>query len=157
MIPRCEVAGYPSIWLVERVARRIRVKDDARAWDRRLLQGPAGHANLDRIISEDVMHRLIEQRRADIALLCRRYGVRQLEVFGSAARAADFDPATSDADFLVDFRSGGDLAPMEQFFGLADALARLLGRPVDLVERGAVKNPFVLAGINRAREVVYAA
>ncbi len=103
------------------------------------------------------MHHRIEQRSADIALLCRRYGVRQLEVFGSAARAADFDPVTSDADFLVDFQSGGDLGPLEQFFGLADALARLLGRPVDLVERGAVRNPFILAAINRAREVVYAA
>jgi predicted nucleotidyltransferase len=88
--------------------------------------------------------------------VCRRYGVRQLEVFGSAARAADFDQATRDADFLVDFQSGGGLAPLEQFFGLADALARLLGRLVDLVERGAVRNPFILAGINRAREVVYA-
>jgi predicted nucleotidyltransferase len=103
------------------------------------------------------MHRLIELRRADIALLCRRYGVRQLEVFGSAARAADFDPTTSDADFLVAFQSDADLAPLEQFFGLAEALQRLLGRPVDLVERGAVTNPFVLAGINRAREIIYAA
>jgi len=88
------------------------------------------------------MHDLIDERRAEIALLCRRYGVRQLEVFGSAARATDFDQATSDADFLVDFQSGG-LAPLEQFFGLADALSRLLGCPVDLVERGAVRNPFV--------------
>jgi predicted nucleotidyltransferase len=103
------------------------------------------------------MHHLIHQHRAAIAALCRRYGVRQLEVFGSAARAEDFDPATSDADFLVDFQSGGDVAPLDQFFGLADGLQRLLGRPVDLVERGAVRNPFVLAGINRAREVVYAA
>jgi predicted nucleotidyltransferase len=103
------------------------------------------------------VHPLIEQRRADIALLCRRYGVQRLEVFGSAARAAEFDPATSDADFLVDFEPGGEVAPLEQFFGLADALAHLLGRPVDLVERGAVRNPFVLAGINRSREVVFAA
>jgi predicted nucleotidyltransferase len=103
------------------------------------------------------VHPLLAHHRTDITLLCRRFGVRQLEVFGSAARAADFDPATSDADFLVDFQPGGDMAPLEQFFGLADALQRLLGRPVDLVERGAVKNPFVLAAINRGRELVYAA
>ncbi len=102
------------------------------------------------------MHPLIDQRRAEIALLCRRYGVRQLEVFGSAARGADFDPATSDADFLVAFEPGSRLSPLEQFFGLAEALERLLGRPVDLVEPGAIKNPFVLADINQAREVVYA-
>ena len=102
------------------------------------------------------MHHLIDQHRADIALLCRRYGVRQLEVFGSAARGADFDPTTSDADFLVAFEPGSRLSPLEQFFGLAEALESLLGRPVDLVEPGAIKNPFVLADINRAREVVYA-
>ena len=33
---------------------------------------------------------------------------------------------------------------------LASRLQSLLGRPVDLVERGAVRNPFILAGINHA-------
>jgi hypothetical protein len=99
---------------------------------------------------------LIDQRRAEIAQLCRRYGVRQLEVFGSAARGADFNPVTSDADFLVAFEPGSDISPLEQFFGLADALHRLLGCPVDLVEPGAISNPFVLADINQAREIVYA-
>ena len=32
----------------------------------------------------------------------------------------------------------------------------MLQRPVDLVEAGAVRNPFLLAGINQARELVYA-
>ena|SRR5271165_904553 len=104
-----------------------------------------------------VMHPLIDQRRAEIVLLCHRYGVRRLEVFGSAARGSDFNPVTSDADFLVDFKPDSSLPPLQQFFGLADALECLLGRPVDLVERGAVRNPFVLAGIEQEREVVYAA
>ncbi len=100
------------------------------------------------------MHRLIDQHRAEIALMCRRYGVRRLEVFGSAARAEDFDPAASDADFLVDFEPEGERNPLAQFFGFAAALKGLLGCPVDLVEPGAVQNPFILADINRAREVV---
>jgi predicted nucleotidyltransferase len=103
------------------------------------------------------MHELIDQRRAEIAQLCHRYGVRQLEVFGSAARGADFDPNRSDVDFLVDFQPNSSLPSLQQFFGLAGALERLLGRPVDLVERGAVRNPFIQASIARAREVVYAA
>ncbi len=103
-----------------------------------------------------VMHHSIDQQRAEIARLCRRYGVRQLEVFGSAARGADFDPVTSDADFLIDFEPESDLSPLEQFFGFSAALERLLGRPVDLVECGAISNPFILADINLAREVVYA-
>jgi predicted nucleotidyltransferase len=103
------------------------------------------------------MHHLIDQRRGEIAELCRRYGVRRLDVFGSAARSVDFDPAISDADFLVEFEPGISLPALDQFFGLSDALERVLGRPVDMVEAGAIKNPFVLADINRAREIVYAA
>ena len=103
------------------------------------------------------MHHLIDQHRAEIATMCRRYGVRRLEVFGSAARGEDFDPVESDADFLVAFDPEvSDLSPLEQYFGLAEALERLLKRPVDLVESGALRNPFILASINQTREVVYA-
>lgn len=101
------------------------------------------------------MHSLIEDRRADIADICRRYRVRHLEIFGSAARGHDFDPATSDVDFLVEFDSPVDLPALDQFFGFQAALSQLLGRPVDLIEIDAVRNPYVLADINRARELVY--
>lgn len=102
------------------------------------------------------MHLLIDQHRPEIAAMCRHYGVRRLEVFGSAARGSDFDSAGSDADFLVAFGQARGLSSLEQYFGLAQALERLLGRHVDLVEVGALRNPFVLASINQAREVVYA-
>lgn len=63
------------------------------------------------------MHPMIEQHRAEIAELCRRYAVRRLEIFGSAARGTDFDPARSDADFLVDFEPGSGLPALRRFFG----------------------------------------
>ena len=102
------------------------------------------------------MHADIAQKRDGLIALCRRYDVSRLEVFGSAARGFDFDPTASDADFLVTFNPGSQLSPLEQFFGLAEALGQLLGRPVDLVEAGAIRNPFLLAEIDKAREVVYA-
>jgi len=102
------------------------------------------------------MHAEIADKRDALIALCERYDVARLEVFGSAARGADFDPAVSDADFLVEFRAGSALAPLEQFFGIANAMEDLLGRPVDLVEPSAIKNPFVRAGISRSREVLYA-
>ena len=83
-------------------------------------------------------------------------GVARLEVFGSAARGTDFDPQTSDADFLVEFDPDSGLAPFDQFFDLAEALSMTLGRPVDLVEPGAINNPYLRAAINRSRELVYA-
>ena len=85
------------------------------------------------------MHADIADKRHELIALCLRYGVARLEVFGSAARGVDFDPATSDADFLVEFKPESGLSPLAQFFGLADALEHLLGRPVDLVERKALE------------------
>lgn len=103
------------------------------------------------------MHPLLEAKREEIVALCRHYGVRQLDVFGSAAQGDDFDPAWSDADFLVEFGPEAEYSAIKEFFGFQSALSQLLQRPVDLVERGAIRNPFVLAGIERSREVVYAA
>jgi len=45
---------------------------------------------------------LLEQHRDQLSALCRQYGVRRLDVFGSAANGR-FDPARSDLDFLVEF------------------------------------------------------
>ena len=102
------------------------------------------------------MHPAIAQHRLGISAICQRYRIRRLEVFGSAARAVDFDPASSDADFLVEFAT--DASPgLNSFFGAKADLEKLLGRCVDLVEPGAVRNPYVLASINRNREAVYAA
>ena len=99
---------------------------------------------------------LIEMRRSYIAALCRRFHVNRLDVFGSAARGWDFDPARSDVDLLVTYLPGyqpGIAAHQD----LRDALEELLGRPVDLVMEAAVENPFIRAGIDRARQAIYAA
>ncbi len=45
------------------------------------------------------MYALLDQKRNEVAELCRRSGARRLDVFGSATRA-DFDPQHSDLDFL---------------------------------------------------------
>jgi predicted nucleotidyltransferase len=88
--------------------------------------------------SETKMQADIDQNRDALAAICRRYGVTRLELFGSAARKNGFDPSRSDTDFLVTFEPGrrNDLAT---FADLKDALERLLGRRVDLVEREAVE------------------
>ena len=102
------------------------------------------------------MHPAIAQHRTGIAAICQRYGIRRLEVFGSAARANDFDPAHCDADFLAELPSAVQPG-LNAIFGAKADLEALLGRGVDLVEPGAVRNPYVLANINRHREAVYAA
>lgn len=102
------------------------------------------------------MHTAIADKQEDIAVICRQYDVVRLEVFGSAARGTDFDPEASDADFLVEFSRRGGPASLDQYFDFRDALCRTLERPVDLIETGAIRNPYLQEAINRSRELIYA-
>ena len=78
----------------------------------------------------------ITSRREELAALCRRFHVRRLDVFGSAARG-DFDPACSDLDFLVEFAAADD--DLARFVDFKEALEALLARRVDLVDRKAIE------------------
>lgn len=98
----------------------------------------------------------IESHRAEIAQLCARFGVRRLEIFGSAATGA-FDPSRSDVDLLVKFDPPRRMGALEQYFGLKEALEALFGRPVDLVEEGASSNRYFLESVNKSRRLLYAA
>ncbi len=98
----------------------------------------------------------IAVHREELRALCRRFHVRRLDLFGSAARG-DFDPANSDIDFIVDFDRSAPQHPFDAYFGFKEALEELFGRSVDLVEAGAVENPYLKASIEKNRENVYAA
>ena len=103
------------------------------------------------------MHAAVESKREFIAELCGRLGVRRMDVFGSAARAGDFDPDHSDVDLLVEFTPGTKGSSWGPYFELKERLEALLERPVDLVEAGAVHNPYILAAIERDRQPLYGA
>ena len=99
----------------------------------------------------------IAEHRSELQALCRRYHVRRLDLFGSAARG-DFDPGRSDVDFLVEFDPEHPAAlSLSAYLGLKDALEDLLGRPVDLVEPSAMRNPYLKASIEASRERVFEA
>ena len=74
-----------------------------------------------------------------IAAFCRKWGIRELSLFGSALRE-DF-ASDSDVDLLVVFEDphrhfgpwARDLTHMEE------ELKALFGRPIDLVERSVVE------------------
>lgn len=104
------------------------------------------------------MHPVIASKREQIQALCRQYNVRRLDAFGSAVRQTDFDPDRSDVDFLVEFEPDA-LSGMSfrKYQALRDALAAILGRPVDLVTADSIENPYVRADIEQSRENVHAA
>jgi len=101
------------------------------------------------------MTNLIDQHRDEVAALCRLAGARRLDAFGSAVRA-DFDPRTSDLDFLVEFDDVPPAAYAKAYFALKDGLESLFGRPVDLVTEASVENPYFRERINGERRPVYA-
>jgi hypothetical protein len=99
---------------------------------------------------------LIERHRPQIEELCRRYQVKRLELFGSAA-SGEFDPATSDVDFFYELDEQESTNYADRFFDLKDDLEKLLGRKVDLVSAKDAKNPYFLQVANRHRLTLYAA
>jgi uncharacterized protein len=86
---------------------------------------------------------------------CRKWGIRELAVFGSVLRD-DFSPG-SDVDFLVSFHEGRKPG-WPGILDLQEELSTLVNRPVDVVERGNLEqseNYIKRAHILRNSQVIY--
>jgi predicted nucleotidyltransferase len=98
---------------------------------------------------------LVEQRKPEIAELCRLYRVERLDVFGSAA-SGRFAPEMSDLDFVVRFQQRaptGEYA--DRYLGFADALEDLFQRRVDLVSEESIRNPYFRREVEATRQPLY--
>jgi predicted nucleotidyltransferase len=102
------------------------------------------------------MNHLIEENREELELICRKCHVRRIELFGSAT-GPEFDPATSDLDFLVTFEELPIIKYADAYFGLLEELQRLFHRPVDLVVESSIRNPYFRQSVDSTRTLVYAA
>jgi predicted nucleotidyltransferase len=102
------------------------------------------------------MTRVLESHRPELVGLCRKYRVRRVDVFGSAARG-DFNEHSSDVDLLVEFDDMPHADRADAYLGFLMAVEALLRRRVDLVELGAVRNPYLRREIEESQELVYAA
>jgi hypothetical protein len=96
---------------------------------------------------------LVAVEENKLADLCRRYQVRELAVFGSAARG-EMRP-DSDVDLLVEFLPEAEIGLLEHA-GLMLDLSELLGRRVDLVSKRGLK-ALIRDSIIREARPVYAA
>ncbi len=102
------------------------------------------------------MNPVLTERRDEIDALCRRFSVRRLELFGSAATGKD-RAGESDLDFLVEFAALPPGRYADAYFGLLESLETLFGRPVDLVVASAIKNPYFLQSVEHTKTLLYAA
>jgi predicted nucleotidyltransferase len=98
---------------------------------------------------------LLAEHLETIRALCREYGVSRLEVFGSIC-TSEFDPERSDVDFLVTYPPDHDFGPwLQRHFDLEEALANVLGRKVDVVMSGALRNKWFRREAEKTRTVLY--
>lgn len=89
-----------------------------------------------------------------ISAFCRRWKIVEFGIFGSLLRE-DFK-SNSDIDVLVTFASNSktslfDLAQMQI------ELEELFGRPVDILEKEGLRNPFRKREILKTTKVIYSA
>jgi predicted nucleotidyltransferase len=89
-----------------------------------------------------------------LAGFCRKWKLQELALFGSVLRE-DFSPE-SDVDVLVTFSPEARWSLFE-FVDMKEELETLLGREVDLVSRGGLRNPFRRHEVLSTRQVVWAA
>lgn len=89
----------------------------------------------------------------ELADICRRYCVKRLSVFGSAARG-ELKP-DSDIDLLIEFQPGAPIGLFE-LENLNEELEKLLKRRVDLVTKDGLKER-IRNEVLREAKPVYAA
>lgn len=88
-----------------------------------------------------------------LAEVCRRYGVKELSLFGSAVRGEA--RSESDIDLMVEFVPGVRIGVI-RFESLVEELQSLAGRKVDLVTKHGLK-PWVRPQVLKDARVIYAA
>jgi predicted nucleotidyltransferase len=104
-------------------------------------------------VLNDELHCDVASRRIELAQVCAQFGVRRLELFGSAARGH----IANDLDFLVDL---GERPPAEYarvYFALRERLGALFARPVDLVTVPGLQNPYFRQRVEQEKILLYAA
>ena len=114
---RCAYAWRPSQPVV-----RICPRCKSKRWDRPKISRSFGPRS--GLGSEEV----VGKHRDEVLRIARRYGAREVRVFGSVRRGQA--TPSSDLDLLVRFRKGADLFDQIR---LERELGRLLGRRVDVV------------------------
>ncbi len=92
--------------------------------------------------------------RKKISEFCRRWEVVEFSLFGSALRD-DFRP-DSDVDVLVTFSKDAQISLFDLVQMKLD-LEKIFHRPVDIIEKDALENPFRKREILRTAQVIYAA
>lgn len=96
---------------------------------------------------------IVEKNINKLIDLCKLHKVRELYIFGSVLTDKFSD--NSDIDMLVQFENVDILEYFDNYMDFKEKLENLLGRPVDLLENQAIRNPVFRKVVDRNKKLVY--
>jgi len=88
-----------------------------------------------------------------IVILCQKYNVNKLYVFGSVL-GNKFNE-NSDIDLIVDFDKGKITDYFNNFFDFKYSLEDVFERKVDLLEEQPIKNKYLKESIENSKQLIY--
>lgn len=99
--------------------------------------------------------KFLEQHKAQLLELCRRYPIERLYLFGSIL-TNEFDMKKSDVDVQIFFDRSGDPADLgTNILNLWDDLETLFGRKVDMISTHPIRNPYLRKSVESTRQLFY--
>lgn len=101
------------------------------------------------------MHALIQDKLDEIRILCEKYNVKTMHVFGSAC--TDHFNDSSDIDILISFKNISFEKYTDNFFELHEKLVELFNRKIDLLTENSLSNPYFIESIEETKRLLYAA
>jgi predicted nucleotidyltransferase len=96
---------------------------------------------------------IVEKNINKLIDLCKLHKVKELYIFGSVLTDRFSD--NSDIDLLVQFENVDILQYFDNYMEFKENLENLLGRPVDLLENQAIRNPVFRRVVDRNKKLVY--
>jgi len=101
------------------------------------------------VIKDEILKKV-----GDFTVLCKIHKIKYLYAFGSSVTDR-FDYDKSDIDLLVQFENIDILEYFDNYMDFKENLETLLGRPVDLLENQAIRNPIFRRVVDRDKRLVY--
>ena len=101
------------------------------------------------------MQAFIRDKIEDLKILCQKYDVKTMHVFGSAS--TDKLNSESDVDILIAFKDISIEQYTDNYFNLHDDLEKLFERKIDLLTENSLSNPYFIESVEETKQLLYAA
>jgi len=101
------------------------------------------------------MQKLIEDNLSSLSLLCSKYDIKTMYVFGSVC--TDKFNLKSDIDILISFKDISIEKYTNNYFSLHSDLEKLFNRKIDLITENSLSNPYFIESIEETKQLLYAA